>query len=44
MIRDKPSHRINMIYSKILLLIEIPDDINVINDLLLLCDQIQDVS
>lgn len=42
--RDKPRNRLNITYSKILLLTEIPENKILIKDLLKLCDQIRDVS
>lgn len=42
--RDKPHSKLNTIYSKMLLLLDIPDTKSLIKDLLKVCDQIRDVS
>ncbi|KAJ8969726.1 hypothetical protein NQ314_001614 [Rhamnusium bicolor] len=41
-IKDKPRNRINLILSKMLLLLDIPNDKIIVRDLLKICDQIKD--
>lgn len=42
--RDKPHSKLNTIYSKILLFLDMPETKSLIRDLLKVCNQIRDVS